>query len=79
MIELYQFEGCPYCAKVREVLSQLHIDYIARSAPPGSPQRQKLQELGGKQQVPFLVDPDRGVTMYESDDIITYIREHYAV
>ena len=33
----------------------------------------ELMEKGGKRQVPFLVDEERGVSMYESDDIITYI------
>lgn len=79
MIELYQFEGCPYCAKVREALSRLEIDYICRTVPKHSPKRQFLMQLGGKQQVPFLVDQDRGVMMYESDDIIAYLEKHYAL
>ena len=32
----------------------------------------------GERQVPFLVDTERDVMMYESNDIIDYIREHYA-
>lgn len=78
MIELYQKEDCPYCAKVRQVLTDLHLDWISRTAPKGAPQRAKLLELGGKEQVPFMVDTDTGVMMYESDDIIKYLRQHYA-
>ena len=33
--------------------------------------KKKLIKLGGKVQVPFLVDND--VMMYESDDIISYL------
>lgn len=77
MLELYQFENCPYCAKVRAKLSELQIDYVARSAPRGSAQRKALIQLGGKEQVPFLVDQERGVMMYESDDIVAYLEEHY--
>lgn len=62
---------------VRRRLSELQIDYIVRNVPPGAPARKKLVELGGKQQVPFLVDPERGVSMYESLDIIAYVEEHY--
>jgi glutathione S-transferase len=29
-------------------------------------------------QVPFLVDTERDVSMYESDDMLNYIAEHYA-
>ena len=33
---------------------------------------------GGKQQVPYLIDEARGIEMYESEDIVDYLREHYA-
>ncbi len=38
----------------------------------------ELMEKGGKSQVPYLVDEDKNVSMFESDDIIEYMREHYA-
>ncbi len=28
--------------------------------------------------LPFLSDPERSVKRYESDDIIEYVKEHYA-
>jgi glutathione S-transferase len=43
-----------------------------------SPVKEELKKLGGKTQVPYLVDPERNVKMYESDDIIAYVEEHYA-
>jgi glutathione S-transferase len=36
----------------------------------------ELLTLGGKQQVPFLVDTETDTSMYESSDIIDYIREN---
>jgi glutaredoxin len=78
LLELYSFEGCPFCRRVRERLSELDLDYIHRSCPKGeSPNRAKLKELGGKIQVPYLVDPNTGTRMYESDDIITYLDRTY--
>lgn len=77
MIELYQKEDCPYCAKVRQVLTDLHVDWVSRTAPKGAKQREKLLELGGKEQVPFMLDTETGVMMYESDNIITYLRRQY--
>lgn len=77
MLELYQFEQCPYCAKVRTKMTELELDYIIRNVPQGSHKRSFLETLGGKQQVPFLVDQDRGVMMYESDDIIAYLEKYY--
>ena len=29
-LELYEFESCPYCRKVREVLSELDLEYVSR-------------------------------------------------
>jgi len=37
----------------------------------------ELIEKGGKRQVPYLEDEDRGTSMYESLDIIAYLEEHY--
>ena len=33
-----------------------------------------LVQIGGKRQVPFLVDTERNIQMYESDDIIEYLK-----
>ncbi len=77
-LELYEFEGCPYCRKVREALSMLDIDAIVYPCPPGGKRfRPKARKLGGKEQFPYLVDPNTGAKMYESDDIIAYLYEHY--
>lgn len=79
-LELYQMDHCPYCQKVRAAFADMNIDYKNIDALPGSPGREELIKLGGKGQVPFLVDktnPDSPVMMYESDDIITYVKEHY--
>jgi glutathione S-transferase len=80
MIELYQMEHCPYCAKVRRVVEELNLDILLRSMPKGSPKRELLRNMGGKEQVPFLVDttnPEQPVMMYESDDIIAYLEQTY--
>ncbi len=77
MLELYDFEGCPYCRKVREVLSELDLDYLEHPVAHGSPRRSELKKLGGKVQVPYLVDPNTDAQLYESDDIIAYLNETY--
>ncbi len=77
LLELYDFEGCPYCRKVREVLCELDLDYLEHPVAHGSPRRQQLLKMGGKVQVPYLVDPNSGTRLYESDDIIDYLNEIY--
>lgn len=38
----------------------------------------ELIAKGGKKQVPYLVDTEKDVAMYESNDIIEHIRDNYA-
>lgn len=81
MIEIYLAERCPFCVKVRVFMEQKGIPYILKPVVLGSATsevKEELKRLGGKTQVPFLVDPERSVQMYESDDIIAYVEEHYA-
>lgn len=33
--------------------------------------------MGGKKQFPYMVDPNTGTSMYESDDIISYLFDTY--
>jgi glutathione S-transferase len=74
---LYNMEGSPYCRKVREVLSELDLEHLVRNLPKGSPRRAELKERGGKVQVPYLVDPNTGREMYESDEIVAYLGQEY--
>jgi len=76
-LELYEFEAFPYCKKVREALSHLNIEYISRSSARGSKSRAEVAAKGGQQQFPFLVDPNSGTSMYESEDIIDYLYATY--
>ena len=77
-LELYEFEACPYCRKVREVLCALDLDVLVHPCPKGGRRfRPAVLERGGKEQFPFLVDPNTGKAMYESDDIIRYLYERY--
>lgn len=38
----------------------------------------ELVSLGGKKQMPYMIDSDRGVSMYESSAIMAYLEENYA-
>jgi glutathione S-transferase len=77
-LELYEFEACPFCRKVREALSILDLDALIYPCPKGGKQfREALRTRAGKAQFPYLVDPNTGVEMYESQDIIRYLFERY--
>lgn len=85
MLELYQSEGCPYSQTVRAKLSELGCSYVVHNPRlPGEEGGDVTNELthqqltaGGEDQIPYLVDTDREVTMYDSDDIVAYLEEQY--
>ncbi|MEM1031235.1 MAG: glutathione S-transferase N-terminal domain-containing protein [Myxococcota bacterium] len=76
-LELFDFEACPFCRKVREILSELDLTYVARTCARGSATREVLRGRGGKELFPYLVDPNTGQEMYESEDIVDYLLETY--
>jgi len=79
LLELYEYEDCPYCRLVREALTELDIDALIYPCPKGGKRfRPRARELGGKFQFPFLIDPNTGKQMYESADIVAYLLETYA-
>lgn len=77
-LELYEFEGCPFCRLVREALTELDIDALIKPCPKrGTRFRPEAAQLGGKTQFPFLVDPNTGRQLYESSDIVDYLYSEY--
>ncbi len=78
LLELYEFEACPYCRKVREAITELDLDVLVKPCPKGGNRyRPEVKERGGQAMFPWLVDPNTGTSMYESADIIRYLYRHY--
>ena len=73
MIELFMLDYCAYCQKVMEYLNVHEIPYkkidISNKA-----NEEALIKIGGKRQVPFIIDKEHGIEMYESRDIIEYLK-----
>jgi len=76
LINLHISQGCPFCQKVLKAAEEMGlkegVDYITVNSAPGTAGRERVLEVGGKGMVPFLIDGDH--SMYESDDIIEYLR-----
>ncbi len=78
LLELYDIENCPYCRLVREALTELDLDVLIFPCPKrGKRFRPEVVEKGGKAQFPYLVDPNTGVAMYESLEIVEYLFDTY--
>ncbi len=72
-LKLYMFDTCPYCSKViNEIETSGLTDIEYHNINKNELDRLELISVGGKQQVPCLfID---GKPMYESDDIIEWLR-----
>ena len=78
MLELYQFEECPFSRQVRFKMSEWEIDYILRNVSTLKSKRQRLKKVSGQTSVPTLVDSLRNIIIAGDDKkIISYLRKHY--
>ena len=77
-LELYDYETCPFCRRVRLAISMLDLEVVVYPCPRGGQRfRPVASERGGRAQFPFLCDPNTGVEMYESADIVRYLIDQY--
>ena len=72
---LYYYPSCPYCRKVFRYMEQAGLTVPMKDATNRETARE-LVEVGGKEQVPCLVID--GKALYESDDIIEYMKKEMA-
>ena len=73
MLNLYILETCPYCLKVMNFFENNNVSYNKIDIKEKK-NEEALVKIGGKRQVPFLIDTDRNIQMYESNDIIEYVK-----
>ena len=66
MLTLYQAEWCPYSSAVRQRLTELGIDFVAKQVAP----RQEDRE--GEHEIPLLTNED-GERFEGTDEIFEYL------
>jgi predicted GNAT family acetyltransferase/glutaredoxin len=74
MLTLYGAEWCPFSSAVREVLTELGLDFIARQVEPWPEQRETLVERSGKDEIPALETED-GRFFHGTRAIFGYLQE----
>ena len=77
MLTLYLQDDCPFCHKVLDRGEELGLSFEEKNID-NEGVADDLIARGGKRQVPYLVDSERGIEMYESEDIIAYLRKYYS-
>ena len=76
MITLYINPNCPFCRKTVDVAKEVGVPLTLKDIhDPGV--AEELTQLGGKKQMPYMVDDAAGVSMYESENIQNYLHEKY--
>ncbi len=78
-LKLYQFYACPFCVKTRRAIKRLNLKVETRNAQAAGEFRKELELSGGKIKVPCLKVEVAGEAswIYESNDIIKYLDEHF--
>ena len=77
-LKLYEFEGCPFCRKVREALTMMDLEAEIYPCPKGGTRfRAVVEAEPGPTRFPFLVDPNTDARLFESRAILEHLYRHY--
>jgi uncharacterized protein len=74
VLTLYQAEWCPFSSAVREILTELGLDFVARQVEPWPEQRAGLRAVSGSDRIPALETED-GSFFSGTRAIYGYLRE----
>lgn len=79
-LTLYQYNACPFCVKVRRAMKREGISIEIKNTNIDRTAREELLAGGGKTMVPCLRMQEDGKEswMYESSDIIAYLKKRIA-
>jgi len=73
---LYQAEWCPHSHRVRQRLTELGLDFVARQVPVDPSERTELERATGQRSIPTLVLDD-GSSVSGDDEIIATLDRRF--
>lgn len=76
MIQLYNLDGCGYCAMVRNALEKMKLEYQKIDVPWQHSLRKEVYAVSGQYTVPVLVDGD--TVLDDEHEIVDYLKRTYA-
>lgn len=76
-IEMWGYECSPFVRPVKEKLCSLCLPHTVVSCSRGSSNRDKMVEMTGRFQAPYIVDPNTGIEMFEGAEIVQYLEAVY--
>jgi len=78
MIEIFQAEWCPYSAVVRQRMTELGVDFVARQVAPERADRHAMREAVGDVSIPAIKLEDGTVLSGDTRTILRAIDERFA-
>jgi glutathione S-transferase len=76
MLELWQTEWCPASRRVRELLTELGVDYVTRQVPVERENRNALRAATGTDSIPALLLDDGAAVVGEAA-IGAWLDDHF--
>lgn len=76
MLTLYYKPTCVFSQRVLGEAEELGVSFNLKDVTDAV-LLTELFDIGGKSTVPFLVDEERGVAMYDSNEIISHLQQYY--
>lgn len=76
MLTLYYKPGCQFCQRVLDAGKELELTFNLKNVRDEDVM-DELVDIGGKDQVPYLIDDEGPVEMYESSAIVTYLHHTF--
>jgi glutathione S-transferase len=76
MLELYQTEWCPASRRVRQRLTELGVDFVARQVPVEREDREALWHRTGAESIPVLVT-ETGTAIAGEERIEVYLDSRF--
>ena len=75
-LTLFQAEWCPHSHRVRQRLTELGVDFLARQVAADPDDRHEMRDSLGVSEIPTLV-PDDGEPISGTKTILAYLNERY--
>lgn len=75
VLELWQAEWCPHSHRVRLRLTELEVDWVARTVPLDRDERHAMESATGTRSIPALVDGE--TVVHGADAIIGHLDAQY--
>ena len=77
VLTLYQAEWCPHSRKIRQKLTELGVEFLAKQVEAEPEDRKTMREQVGTFEIPVLVSGE-GETIEGEEEILSWLDERFS-